>query len=225
VLTHACSRHLGLLLPRPSHSHARAKHASSTLRARSAQHLSTPPTSVRHRLHARATRSASLTFLPFQHRPRTAPAPTRLRATAASSCIASRAAHESVSHPYAASLLGTRASAPGSRPLPASALMLQSSASTSGPWLQRAAAALPAPSQTAASALRPRAGHSRLLAAAAAAHLHSVCASRSHSAAPAPARARCPSAGQCASPACRSGPAEPPPSAARLYSAPKAAHA
>jgi hypothetical protein len=155
VLTHACSRHLGLLLPRPSHSHARAKHASSTLRARSAQHLSTPPTSVRHRLHARATRSASLTFLPFQHRPRTAPAPTRLRATAASSCIASRAAHESVSHPYAASLLGTRASAPGSRPLPASALMLQSSASTSGPSLQRAAAALPTPSQTAASAHSP----------------------------------------------------------------------
>jgi hypothetical protein len=47
------------------------------------------------------------------HRPRTAPAPTRLRATAASFCTASRAAHESASHPHAASLLGTRASAPG----------------------------------------------------------------------------------------------------------------
>jgi hypothetical protein len=34
--------------------------------------------------------------------------------------------------------------------------------------------------------IRPRAGHSRLLAAAAATHLHSVCASRSHSAAPGP---------------------------------------
>jgi hypothetical protein len=32
---------------------------------------------------------------------------------AASSCTASRAAHESASHPHAASLLGTRASAPG----------------------------------------------------------------------------------------------------------------
>jgi hypothetical protein len=45
---------------------ARANRASSALRARSAQHLSTPLTSVRHRLHARATRSASLTFLPLQ---------------------------------------------------------------------------------------------------------------------------------------------------------------
>jgi hypothetical protein len=66
VLTHACSRHLGLLLPRPSHSRARANRASSALRARSAQHLSTPLTSVRHRLHARTTRSALLTFLPLQ---------------------------------------------------------------------------------------------------------------------------------------------------------------
>jgi hypothetical protein len=66
VLTHACSHHLGLLLHQPSHSRAHANRASSALRARSAQHLSTPPTSVRHRLHARATRSASLTFLPLQ---------------------------------------------------------------------------------------------------------------------------------------------------------------
>jgi hypothetical protein len=43
---------------------AHANRASSALRARSAQHLSTPPTSVRHRVHARATRSASLTFAP-----------------------------------------------------------------------------------------------------------------------------------------------------------------
>jgi hypothetical protein len=52
------------------------------------------------------------------HRPRTAPAPTRLRATVASSCTASRAAHESASHPHAASLLGTRASAPGPSRVP-----------------------------------------------------------------------------------------------------------
>jgi hypothetical protein len=43
---------------------ARANRASSALRARYAQHLSTPPTSIRHRVHARATSSASLTFAP-----------------------------------------------------------------------------------------------------------------------------------------------------------------
>jgi hypothetical protein len=63
ALAQACSRHLGLLLPGRA-TRARANRASSALRARSAQHLSTPPTSVRHRVHARATRSASLTFAP-----------------------------------------------------------------------------------------------------------------------------------------------------------------
>jgi hypothetical protein len=92
ALAHACSRHLGLLLPRPSHSRARANRASSALRARSAQHLHTPPAS------AALPRACSRHPLGVAH----------IR-----SCTASRAAHEFASHPHVASLLGTRTSAPG----------------------------------------------------------------------------------------------------------------
>jgi hypothetical protein len=63
---------------------ARANRASSALRASSAEHLPTPSTSVRHRVHARATRSAPSCSaccgrcpVPPQRRQRRAP--TRLR--------------------------------------------------------------------------------------------------------------------------------------------------
>jgi hypothetical protein len=71
---------------------ARANRASSALRARSTQHLHTPLAS------AALPRACSRHPLGVAH----------IR-----SCTASRAAHEFVSHPHAASLLGTRASAPG----------------------------------------------------------------------------------------------------------------
>jgi hypothetical protein len=91
ALAHARSRHLGRLLPQPSHSRVRANRASSALRARSAQHLHTPPASTA------LPRACS----------RQPPGVAHIR-----SCTASRVAHEFASHPHAASLLGTRASAP-----------------------------------------------------------------------------------------------------------------
>jgi hypothetical protein len=69
ALAHACSRYLGLLLPRPSHSRTRANRASSALRARPAQHLSIPPTSVHHRVHARPSRCRSASRAPLLLRP------------------------------------------------------------------------------------------------------------------------------------------------------------
>jgi hypothetical protein len=92
TLAYACSCHLGPLLPRPNHSRARTNRASSALRARSAQHLHTPPAS------AALPRTCSCHPLGVAH----------IR-----SCTASRAAHKFASHPHAASLLGTCASAPG----------------------------------------------------------------------------------------------------------------
>jgi hypothetical protein len=76
-----------------------------------------PPNTCTHRQLYRVT--ARTLAPPARHRsrlllhcPRTAPTPTRLRATAASSCTANRAAHESASHSHVASLLGMRASVP-----------------------------------------------------------------------------------------------------------------
>jgi hypothetical protein len=93
LLSNPCSPGLAASLPR-SHTrvHAtwayscpdRATRASSTLRTRSAQHLSTPPTSVRHCVHARATRSAPSCSArygrcPIPHPRRQCRAPIRLR--------------------------------------------------------------------------------------------------------------------------------------------------